>query len=133
MKKKMKLIIYIFISLIILFSVSTTTYAADTSMEGIITSADDFLNSGSMSDTHTQVNEESIKNTSNLIYNVLLTIGIIVAVIWGLVIAIKFITGAVEEKANIKETLIPYIVGCIIIFGAFSIWKLALIVLRPIE
>lgn len=131
MKKKMKLILYFFISLTILFSLNPISYAANSTMGGIITSADDFLNNGDINQT--PITDASIRETSNLIYNVLLTIGIIVAIIWGLIIAMQFITGAVEEKAKIKEALVPYIVGCIIIFGAFGIWKLALIVLRPIE
>ena len=28
-----------------------------------------------------------------------------------------------EDKAKVKESLIPYIVGCVIIFSAFIIWK----------
>ena len=36
---------------------------------------------------------------------------------------------SVEEKANIKEVLVPYVVGCIVIFGAFAIWKLIVTIL----
>ena len=32
---------------------------------------------------------------------------------------------SVEEQAKIKELLVPYVAGCIVIFGAFGIWKLA--------
>lgn len=130
MKKKIKIILYFFIILLMLLSINTKAYA-NTTMQGVISSADDFLDSGDMSDT--PISEESIQDTSNFIYNVLLTIGIIVAVICGAIIAIQFITGSIEEKANMKEKLIPYIVGCIIVFGAFGIWKIALLVLRPIE
>ena len=37
--------------------------------------------------------------------------------------------GGAEEKANIKEVLVPYVVGCIVIFGAFAIWKLIVTIL----
>ena len=33
--------------------------------------------------------------------------------------------GSVEEQTKAKEALIPYVVGCFVIFGAFGIWKLA--------
>lgn len=131
MKNKVKIILYVFIILLMLLSFNTKVYAGNFTMEGIITSADNFLNQGDMGQT--PVSEDSIKDTSNLIYNVLLTMGTIVAVIWGIIIALQFITGSVEEKAKVKETLIPYIVGCIIVFGAFGIWRLVLIALRPIE
>ena len=32
-------------------------------------------------------------------------------------------TGSIEGKAKIKEALVPYIIGCIVVFGAFFIWK----------
>ena len=66
---------------------------------------------------------------SDLIYNLLLIIAIVVAVIVGLVIGIQFMTGSVAQKAKVKETLIPYIAGCIVIFGAFGIWKLVVEIL----
>ena len=40
--------------------------------------------------------------------------------------------GSVEEQAKIKETLIPYVIGCVIIFGAFGIWKLLVTLLSSI-
>lgn len=64
-----------------------------------------------------------------MLYNSLLVIATIIAVIVGLVIAIQFMTGSVGERAKIKETLIPYIAGCIVIFGAFGIWKLVVNIL----
>ena len=33
-------------------------------------------------------------------------------------------TDSAAEKAKTKEMLIPYIAGCIVVFGAFGIWKL---------
>ena len=35
-----------------------------------------------------------------------------------------------EDKAKIKEAMIPYVLGCIVIFGAFGIWKLAITILN---
>ena len=41
-----------------------------------------------------------------------------------LIEGIKLIKEAVEEKAKIKELMVPYIVGCIVMFSAFTIWKI---------
>lgn len=30
-----------------------------------------------------------------------------------------------EDKAKVKEALIPYVIGCAVIFGAFTIWSIA--------
>ncbi len=45
-------------------------------------------------------------------------IGVFVAVGALMVIGIKYVTGSIEEKANYKKTMIPYIVGCFVLFGA---------------
>lgn len=44
--------------------------------------------------------------------------------IWGTIIGIQFIVASAEDKAKLKEALVPYIVGCIVIFGAFTIWSI---------
>lgn len=59
-----------------------------------------------------------------MIYNILLIIGMAVAVVIASILGIKFMIGSMEEKAQIKESLIPFIIGCIVVFGAFGIWKI---------
>ena len=58
--------------------------------------------------------------------------GLVLAVIIGIILGIQFMTGSVEQKAKVKDALVPYIAGCIIIFGAFGIWKLVVTILRGI-
>ena len=38
----------------------------------------------------------------------------------------------INQKADIKGLLIPYIAGCVIIFGSFAIWKLIVTLLQGI-
>lgn len=47
---------------------------------------------------------------------------IAVAVVWGAILGAKFITGTVDEKATIKDNLVPYFIGVIVAFGAYGIW-----------
>lgn len=42
-------------------------------------------------------------------------IGIITAVISLMIIGIKYILGSIEEKSKYKETLLPWVIGCIIL------------------
>ncbi len=120
-------IIFLIITLIcIIFTLTTSTYAF--SISDIFTGADDFIQSG-IKDQNPTIDDSNLQDMSNLLYNTLLIIAIVVAVIVGLVIGIQFMTGSVEQKAKIKETLIPYIAGCIVIFGAFGIWKLVVEIL----
>ena len=67
---------------------------------------------------------------SDTLYNILLVVGIIVAIIVGLIMGIKFILGSLEEKAEIKTMIIPYIIGCVVVFGAFTIWQIVVDVLQ---
>ena len=101
----------------------TVTGTTGPTASDIITGADDFIQSG-IKDKNPTIDDTDLKNMSDLLYNSLLIIAIVVAVIVGLVIGIQFMTGSVAQKAKIKETLIPYVAGCIVIFGAFGIWKL---------
>ena len=101
-----------------------------TDIDTIVTSANSFMDNQE-GDINT-ISEDNIKNLSDSIYNILLIVGVIIAVIVGAIIGIKFMTGSVEQKANIKELLIPYIVGCVVIFGAFGIWKIVVLMLKDI-
>lgn len=103
------------------------SYAKDT-VDSIISGADDFISSGLSSD----INQEELKETSDFLYNLLLGVGIIVAVIVGVIIGIKYMIGSVDEKAELKQTLFAYLVGCVVVFGAFGIWKIAVSVLQAI-
>ena len=95
------------------------------SLDDMIGDADKFLNSSA----EPAIKSSALQSFSNKFYNIFLTVGIIVAVIIGMVLGIKFMVGGTEEKANIKEVLVPYVVGCIVIFGAFAIWKLVVTIL----
>ena len=51
------------------------------------------------------------------IVTVLKTVGVVVAVVGIMILGIKYMVGSVEQKAEYKKTMIPYIVGCIFIFA----------------
>lgn len=84
-------------------------------------SADKFLSAGR--NPSTVIDTGKVQSTSSTIYKWLMTIAICVAVIIGAIIGIQFITGSIEGKAKIQEALVPYIVGCMVVFGSFFIWK----------
>lgn len=127
MKKSLgfKLILTLLMTFCIFSLMIPKTYA----LGDIISSADKFIEDGK-SEKNVGLDEGVIKDLSNTMYNILFVIGIVIAVIWGLVIAIKFITGSVEEKAEVKKTLIPYVAGCVVLFGAFTIWKIVVTILQ---
>lgn len=78
------------------------------------------------------INEDALETTSDSIFNALFGIAVVLAVIIGGVLGIKFMLASAEEKADIKSAMIPYIIGCVVVFGAFTIWKIAVNILQKI-
>lgn len=66
-------------------------------------------------------NIEGIKTLGNNIIGVVRTVGVIVAVVILLVLGIKYMMGSAEEKADYKKSMIPYVVGAILIFASTTI------------
>ena len=129
MKKYKKLLINVMAIFIIVFNLFIpNAYAGP--LQDIMNRAEGFVNNGENGGN--VINNDALKEGSNTLYNVLLVIGIAEAFIWGIVLGIQFITGSLGEKADVKKNLIVYIIGCIIIFGAFGIWKLLLQLLQPL-
>ena len=67
--------------------------------------------------------QDSVTNIGNQIIGVITTVGVVVAVVVLLVLGIKYMMGSASEKAEYKKTMIPYLVGAILIFGASAITK----------
>lgn len=129
MVKKLIVLLVVFISVNILnynvycYDAPDATNTPST-LDQVITGARNFLTKG-----NEQINEEELHSTSNFIFNVLLACAMVVAVVVGMIIGIQFMTASTEEKAKVKESLVPYVVGCVVVFGAFGIWKLVVNVL----
>lgn len=108
MKKSIKIMAMILLAIIL---VAMPIYAqADSSV------VDTLMSGGSVS-------TDGIETVGANIVSIITTIGIIVAVIVLLVLGIKYMMGSAQEKAEYKKTMIPYLVGAIIIFGASAIAK----------
>lgn len=132
MKIKGKITIILIISMLILslFNLNIAK-ADDVTVEDIKGGVSNFMQAGQSQNN--PFNQEGLQNVSDVVYNVLLAVGIIAAVIVGLIIGIKYMMGSVAQKAETKELLAPYIVGCVIIFGAFAIWKIVVNLLNQTQ
>ena len=60
----------------------------------------------------------AVKGFGNNILGMVSTGASVLAVIILIVLGIKYMMGSAEEKAEYKKTMIPYIVGAALIFGA---------------
>ena len=116
-------ILILLISIIVILNLPTYSEAA--SFENIINDANSFLNAGDSSVAGTP-NETELQEISQTVSNVLLTIALGVTMISAVVMAINFTIQSVEDKAKIKESMIPWMIGIFISFGAYGIWRITM-------
>lgn len=110
MKKQVKIISAILIVMMIVLSISNVVLAAP-DISGMITDV------GNGNDTDTT----KISSFGKTIVTVLTAAGVIAAIVVLLVLGIKYMMGSAEEKAEYKKTMIPYLIGAALLFGASAI------------
>lgn len=62
-----------------------------------------------------------IQTVGQKIMGIINTVGVVIAVVILMILGIKYMMGSAEEKAEYKKTMIPYIIGAVLIFGATTI------------
>ena len=85
-----------------------------TKMEDVTEKPDDWKPSDLQEDT-------KLENAVGKLLGTINVIGVIVSVIVLIVIGIKYMLGSVEEKAEYKKTLLPYVIGASMVFAASSL------------
>lgn len=110
MNKTIKILsIILMVSIMVLF-LSTNVFA----VEGIMGQLNpDYKVEGEGANQLTSVGKQII--------NIISIVAIVISVIVLLIIGIKYMMGSASEKAEYKKTMIPYLVGAVIIFGAGAI------------
>ena len=108
MKKQVKIITTILMILAILCSLANIVFGS-----AIITSL-----SG---DKTTAITSTGMTNLGGKIIGTIQVLGIIIAIVVLLVLGIKYMVGSAEEKAEYKKTMMPYVVGALLIFAASTI------------
>lgn len=114
MNKKIKMFALIIMAIAMVAMLSTVVSAANN-----VNAAD---LAGKLHGTSTSAST-SITDMGNQIIGIITTVGVVVAVVVLLVLGIKYMMGSASEKAEYKKTMIPYLVGAILIFGASAITK----------
>lgn len=110
MKKQVKILSIALIVLTILLAISNVVLATD--IPGKI----DQIAQGNSS-----ANTSKVVNFGATIVTIMQTVGIVVAVVVLLILGIKYMMGSAEEKAEYKKTMIPYLVGAVLIFASTTI------------
>ena len=66
-------------------------------------------------------NSEELKEKTENVLGIVQVIGSVVSVIMLMAIGIKYMLGSVEEKAEYKQTIIPYLIGAALVFSETTI------------
>ena len=106
-----------------------TSDETSSTTHGAVAGADKFLNSA----VGSPINQSATQEASNTLANTLLIVGVVAAGIVSVALGIKFMTGSVSEKAQVKQVAIPFVAGCILVFGGYIIWRVVVTLLSNLE
>ncbi len=114
MKKSIKVISTLLLAIMLVASIATTVLA------GVDLNAT--INNVEKQNLNGNADQQITKVGGNIV-NIIQVVGIVVAVIVLLVIGIKYMMGSASEKAEYKKTMIPYLVGAVLVFAGTSLVK----------
>lgn len=76
---------------------------------------------------------DKIKDMANVIIGAIQIIGTVLSVAVLGILGIKYMIGSVEEKAEYKKTLMPYVIGAIMIFGITNLLAIVVTIANKIQ
>ena len=131
--KNYKIIRILLLMFFILFIISSKCFA----LREWIIEAEEFVvdggsEAGSTTGTGKTMNTMFLKKGAEKIFNALLAVGTVVAVIVGAILGIQFMTAGIDKKVEVKQVLYPYLISCIVLFGSYGIWRLVIIIMSNI-
>lgn len=109
MKKQVKILMTILMVVITLTTLIDVAFASEASLIQ------------SIGQGGTSVETQGLQNFGKAIVSVVRVLGVIVAVVVLLVLGIKYMVGSAEERAEYKKTMVPYIVGAVLIFASTTL------------
>ena len=103
----MKKIIIPILTILLIIAMSTTTFGMD-KLSGVSN-----IGSGA----------GSMAKIGGQIIGIIYVVAIVVSIAMLLIIGIKYMMAAPEQKANLKARAVPYLIGAALIFGAANILR----------
>lgn len=110
MKRKVKIF-----SIIMLIIITLSSFMATISYADLINPNDYNPNNSN------EIVPEKFTNMVNIIATTIQTIGVILSIIVIGLLGIKYMTGSVEEKADYKKSMIPFLIGTVLIVAVGTI------------
>jgi len=102
--KVKRIIVLICILIMLIFLNLNICYAADLGIGNLDNYKTDNIQMGNLA------------SRAGTVLGIIQTIGSVLAVVMLIIIGIKYMLGSIEEKAEYKKTLIPYLIGAFLVF-----------------
>lgn len=115
MKKSLKIFAVVLMAMLVVFSVSTFSYAD--SAKDVVTGINANM---------TGIDSNGMKSIAGRVLGLLQIVSAILAVILIAYLGFKMVLGSANEKADVQKQFIPLIIGVTIVFAASSIANLLL-------
>ena len=115
MKKSLKIFAVVLMAMLVVFSVSTFSYAD--SAKDVVTGINANM---------TGIDSSGMKSIAGRVLGLLQIVSAILAVILVAYLGFKMVLGSANEKADVQKQFIPLIIGVTIVFAATSIANLLL-------
>ena len=112
MKINKKAIIITLVMILTLIVISSTIFAATFNTSAINNNRD--LGAA----------DDKIEDIGSRIFTAVSNVGIVLSVVIVAVIGVKYMLGSVDERAEYKKSMMPYLVGAVLIFMASTIGKI---------
>jgi len=128
--KIINIVLKLLLMLIILIILIKPNISYAFSLTDILHSGENFIDDGKSQNS--VINFPQLQQSTNAMYNILFGIGVILSVLVGAMLGVKIMWGSIEQQTKAKEALMPYVIGCVVIFGAFAIWKIAVTIFAQI-
>lgn len=108
MNKCKKIVSIIIIMIVTIIGCSNISY--------VHSSGDPITNPGYYEPTDTTGGNTNFINIGNILIGTMRVLGTVIAVVALMVIGLKYMFGTIAERAAYRETMIPYLIGAVMLF-----------------
>ena len=68
--------------------------------------------------------DSKMESIGSTILTIVTNVAMILAVVIIAILGVKYMLGSTEEKAEYKKSMLPYLIGAVLVFGASAIGKM---------
>ena len=94
-----------------------------------IENAEGFLRLPQDNQSDEVISEDGLVEISNSLLSILFPVGIVVSVVVTAILGAQFMWGSTENKAEVKQALVPWGISIFVLFSAYTIWKVVVDIL----